>query len=96
MNYPRLHIRVYDKAVRPEQAFQMLDLTFLYISFAIFFCQKKSRKSVSSPSGFSLKTQISGVGKSFEKMRPSCGDDLPVVAMRIYRHVRKGLSRFMS
>jgi len=44
MNYPRLHIRVYDKAVRPEQAFQMLDLTFLYISFSIFFCQKKVKK----------------------------------------------------
>lgn len=35
------------------------------------------------------------MGKSFEKMRPYCGDDLLVVSMRIYRHVRKGLSRFM-
>ena len=39
-----LHCRVYKKSVWLEMGFIVLDLTFLYISFAIFFCQKKVKK----------------------------------------------------
>ena len=50
-----LHCRVYKKSVWLEMGFIVLDLTFLYISFAIFFCQKKSRKSADPLLEFSLK-----------------------------------------
>ena len=39
-----MHYRVYEKTIRYERAFMMRNLTFLYISFAIFFCQKKVKK----------------------------------------------------
>ena len=44
MNYPRFLNRVYDKAPKSEHAFMMVYLTFLYISFANLFCQKKVKK----------------------------------------------------
>ena len=45
MNYPGLLNRVYDKAQKPEQAFMIVYLIFLYISFAKKFCQKKVKKN---------------------------------------------------
>ena len=44
------------KTVRDKRAFITHDLTFPYIYFVALFYQKKSRKSVSPSSGFSLKT----------------------------------------
>ena len=44
LNCPALHYRVYDTAVQTETAFITPDLTFLYISFANLFCQKKVKK----------------------------------------------------
>lgn len=39
---------VYDKIVKAERALEMFDFIFLYISFAILFCLKKSRKTVTA------------------------------------------------
>ena len=44
MKHSGMHYRVYEKTIRYERAFMMQDLTFLYISFAISFCQKKVKK----------------------------------------------------
>ena len=48
MNHTAFHYVVYHKAVRPEPAFLIRDLTFLYISFAEKFCQKKVKKNCKS------------------------------------------------
>ena len=55
MNYPGFLNRVYDKAPKPEQAFMMVYLTFLYISFANLFCQKKVKKICKSVAGVFFK-----------------------------------------
>ena len=55
MNYPRFLNRVYDKAPKSEQAFMMTCLTFLYISFANLFCQKKVKKICKSVAGVFFK-----------------------------------------
>ena len=39
---------VYDKIVKAERALEMFDFIFLYISFAILFCQKKVKKNCKS------------------------------------------------
>ena len=48
MNYSRLRHRVYEKTVLCEMPFIVYDLTFLYISFAKKFCQKKVKKNCKS------------------------------------------------
>ena len=83
MNYPGLLNRGYDKAQKPEQAFIIVYLTFLYISFAKKFCQKKSRKTVSMPPEFSFKTLISCVRRNTENMRRFCVNDVSVAAARM-------------
>ena len=65
----------------------MWDLTFVYISFAKKNVKKKSRKTVSPPAEFSLKTLISGVRKDVGRMRRSCCDDSSVAAVWIYHCV---------
>ena len=55
MNYPGFLNKVYDKAPKPEQAFMMVYLTFLYISFANLFCQKKVKKICKSVAGVFFK-----------------------------------------
>ena len=44
MNHSGSHYRVYGNMVRTEMTFVVPDLTFLYISFAILFCQNKVKK----------------------------------------------------
>lgn len=64
--------------------FIVLDLTFLYISFAIFFCQKKSRKSVSPSPEFSLKVPTWGVRKNAGCVHAFCDEDLSAVVMWVW------------
>ncbi len=44
MNHSGPRCKVYEKTVRDERALIIRDLTFLYISFAILFCQNKVKK----------------------------------------------------
>ena len=55
MNYPGFINKVYDKAPKPELAFMMAYLTFLYISFTKKFCQKKVKKICKSVAGVFFK-----------------------------------------
>ena len=48
MNYSGIRCRVYEKTVLCEMPFIAYDLTFLYISFAKKFCQKKVKKNCKS------------------------------------------------
>ena len=48
MNFPGPCFRVDDNAKSYEPAFVVPDLTFLHISFAILFCQKKVKKNCKS------------------------------------------------
>ena len=48
MNYSGIRYRVYEKTVLYEMPFIGYDLTFLYISFAKKFCQKKVKKNCKS------------------------------------------------
>ena len=45
MDHSGLHYRLYEKTIRDEWAFIMWYLTFLYISSAIFVCQKIIKKN---------------------------------------------------
>ncbi len=53
MNYYGLHYRVCEEIVRPEMAFNVLNIAFPHISFEILFCQNKIKKNVSSFQKFS-------------------------------------------
>ena len=44
MNHSGSHYMVCGNVVRAEMTFVVSDLTFLYISFAILFCQNKVKK----------------------------------------------------
>lgn len=44
MNHSGPHCWVYEKTVRDERVLIICDLTFLYISFVILFCQNKVKK----------------------------------------------------
>ncbi len=89
MNFPGPCFRVDDNAKSYEPAFVVFDLTFLHISFAILFCQKKSRKTVSPSSGFSIKKLIRGTGKDTECMYLTFNYNLPVGAVRIYHYTSR-------
>ena len=82
-----LHNMVYDKIVKAERALEMFDFIFLYISFAILFCQKKSRKTVSLPSGFSLKPLTSGALITIGSLHMLRGDGHAFASTRIFHHV---------
>ena len=55
MNFSGPCFTVDDNAKSYEPAFVVCDLTFLYISFAILFCQKKVKKNCKSIVGVFLK-----------------------------------------
>lgn len=44
MTYYGLHYRVCEEIVRPEMAFNVLNIAFPHISFEILFCQNKIKK----------------------------------------------------
>ena len=72
-----------------------LILHFLTSLSRFLFVKKKSRKSVTSSSGFSLKQQISVVRKSMESTRLSCRNYSLVVTTWIYYYARFMLTRFI-
>ena len=92
---PAFHYGVYDNAVWSERAFSMSDLHFLNSLLRFYFVKIKSRKTVSPPSGFSLKVSIWDVEEYTKSMRLSWTDDFAVVAKWIYYYMWKGQSRFI-
>ena len=90
-----LWYRVCHKAILSETAFITLGLTFLYISFPILFCQKKSRKSVSTSCGFSLKSPSWDVRKATGSLRLPWEEDFLFAAMLFYYYTRKSPSLFV-
>lgn len=78
---------VYDKIAKAEPILEMFVVTFRHISFAIFVCQKKSRKTVSPPSGFSLKPLTSGALITIGSLHMLRGDGHAFASTRIFYHV---------